>query len=224
MPTVSEAIRSSRWARSLTPEQLSRVEATVIDRTVPIDGHVCRTGEPVEAWVGVVEGLVKLCPASQAGKSAAFTCVTAGGWFGEGSVLKDRVWRFDAVALRRSRIAYVPSETFEWLLDNNIGFNRFLLHQLNERLGLFIGMIENDRLLDPDTRVARCLAGLFNEYLYPGIHQRLQLSQEEIGHLCGLSRQRANQALQVLAKAGILEAEYGHITVLDLDALRSFGR
>ena len=85
-------------------------------------------------------------------------------------------------------------------------------------------MIETDRLLDPDTRVARCLAGLFNEYLYPGIHQRLQLSQEEIGHLCGLSRQRANQALQVLAKAGILEAEYGHITVLDLDALRSFGR
>ena len=72
--------------------------------------------------------------------------------------------------------------------------------------------------------MARCLAGLFNEYLYPGIHQRLQLSQEEIGHLCGLSRQRANQALQVLAKAGILEAEYGHITVLDLDALRSFGR
>jgi len=32
------------------------------------------------------------------------------------------------------------------------------------------------------------------------------------GHLCGLSRQRANQALQVLAKAGILEAEYDHIT------------
>jgi CRP-like cAMP-binding protein len=94
--------------------------------------------------------------------------------------------------------------------------------QLNERLGQFIGMVENERLLDPDTRVARCLASLFNSHLYPGIERLVQISQEEVGLLSGSSRQRANQALQVLEKEGLLRVDYGGIRILDLDGLRRF--
>ena len=77
-------------------------------------------------------------------------------------------------------------------------------------------------MLDIDTRVARCLAALFNPYLNPGIGPQLQISQEEIGYLSGTSRQRANQALQVLEKEGVLKLDYGGITILDLDGLRRF--
>ena len=49
---------------------------------------------------------------------------------------------------------------------------------------------------DINTRVARCLASLFNSQLYPGIEKLVQISQEEVGLLSGASRQRANQALQ----------------------------
>jgi CRP/FNR family cyclic AMP-dependent transcriptional regulator len=108
------------------------------------------------------------------------------------------------------------------LLETSIPFNRFLLEQLNERLGHFIGLIEFDRLLDPDARVARCIASLFNPRLYPGVRTSLALSQEEIGYLCALSRQRVNQALQVLAEARLVALEYGRITVLDLEELRRF--
>ena len=94
--------------------------------------------------------------------------------------------------------------------------------QLNERLGQFIGMVEFDRMLDVDTRVARCLAALYNTHLYPGTDMLLQISQEEIGYLSGASRQRANQALQVLEKAGLLKVDYGGIQILDLDGLRRF--
>ncbi|HCE10098.1 MAG TPA: Crp/Fnr family transcriptional regulator, partial [Oxalobacteraceae bacterium] len=65
-----------------------------------------------------------------------------------------------------------------------------------------------------DTRVARCLAGLFNRHLYPWIGTLLQVSQEEIGYLTGTSRQRANQALQVLEKEGLLKVDYGGIQIL----------
>jgi hypothetical protein len=41
--------------------------------------------------------------------------------------------------------------------------------QLNERLGQFIAMVEYDRLLAPDARVARCIAQLYNPLLYPGL-------------------------------------------------------
>src|SRR3546814_9313724 len=79
------------------------------------------------------------------------------------------------------------------------------------------------RLLDPDARVARCLAELFNPLLYPGMGMRLTITQEEVGYLARVSRQRANQALGKLEEAGLLRVEYGAVRVLDLDGLKGYG-
>jgi CRP-like cAMP-binding protein len=152
----------------------------------------------------------------------SFTGISSGGWFGEGSLLKDEPRRYDIVALRDSVIAYVPRATFTTLLDQSPAFNRFLIMQLNERLGQFIALVEHDRLLGPDARLARCLAGLFNPVLYAGIGNSLPVSQEELAQIVGLSRQRVNQALKVLEQAGLLRVDYRGVTVLDLPGLRSF--
>lgn len=221
-PSLKEALRSAIWARTLTPEQIARVEATTFEVFVPKGGYVCRKGEVVDNWVGIIAGMVKMNNFSPSGKSVTFTGVPPGGWFGEGSLLKDEHRKYDAMALRDSRIARMPAETFHWLLETSLPFTRFLLMQLNERLGQFIGMVENERLLDPDTRVARCLASLFNSHLYPGIERLVQISQEEVGLLSGASRGRANQALQVLERQGLLRVDYGGIRILDLEGLRRF--
>ena len=127
------------------------------------------------------------------------------------------------LVMRRSRIAFVPRDTFQWLLDTSLPFTRFLLMQFNERLGQFIAAVEYERLLDIDSRVARAVSSLFNEHLYPGIGKTLEISQEEIGLLAGISRQRANQALKVLEQQGLVRVDYGVIEVLDLEGLRQYG-
>lgn len=220
--TLSELLRASLWTRSLTPAQVARVEAETQVRVLPVGVPVCRKGEPVEHWIGLIDGLVKMTSVTPEGKTTTFLGVTSGGWFGEGSLLKDKTRKYDVVTLRESRVAYMPRATFEWLLGSSIEFNRFLLMQLNERLGQFIAMVEYERLLEPDARVARSLAALFNPVLYPEQLTDVQLSQEEVGYLTGVSRQRANQALQVLEKAGLLKVEYGRIKILDLEGLRGF--
>ena len=222
MRTLAEMLRASLWTRSLTPAQVARVEGETLVRDLPVGVPVCRKGEPVEHWIGLIDGLVKMTSVSPEGKTTTFTGVTSGGWFGEGSLLKDRTRKYDVVTLRESRVAYMPRATFEWLLDTDIGFNRFLLMQLNERLAQFIAMVEYERLLEPDARVARSLAGLFNPILYPDQATDVQLSQEELGYLCGVSRQRVNQALRVLENAGLVKVEYGRIRILDLEGLRNF--
>ena len=83
-------------------------------------------------------------------------------------------------------------------------------------------MVEHERLLEPDAKVARALASLFNPQLYPATGPQIQISQEELGYLAGVSRQRVNQALQQLEKAGLVKAEYSAVTILDLDGLRCF--
>ena len=108
-----------------------------------------------------------------------------------------------------------------WLFENSVAFNRFLVGQLNERLGQFIAAREIDRLNDPDMRVARSLAALFNPVLYPGVGEVLRITQQELAYLVGLSRQRVNEALAALEAQGAIRVEYGGLRVLDLQALRT---
>ena len=196
------ALLGAPWAQQLTEELRRRVLAETAIRDVPAGGFVCRKGDPVDHWPGVLDGLVKLASVSPEGKSVSFTGVPTGGCFGEGSLLKSEPRRYDAIALRDSRIAFVPRNTFTLLLDGSVAFNRFILIQLNERLGHFIGMVEFDRSLGPNARLAKELAALFNPVLYPGSGKTLPVSQEELAHLVGLSRQRVNQALRQLDRSG----------------------
>ena len=227
MPSPAARLRTmleaSAWARALAPAELDRVAGETVVRTCPAGGLVCRKGETVEHWIGVVDGLVKMASVSAEGKPMSFTGIGTGGWFGEGSLLKDEPRRYDIVALRDSIVAYMPRATFARLLDRHIPFNRFLLVQLNERLGQFIAQVERDRLHGPEARLARSLAGLFNPVLYPGIGPTLPVSQEELGQLVGLSRQRVNQALKRLESEGLVSVEYGGVTVRDLARLRDYG-
>ena len=184
---------------------------------------LCRVGRPVTFWFGVIDGLLKMSNdsnSSSGGIPITFTGVPPGGWFGEGTVLKGECYRYNIQALRKSVVAGIPAATFHWLLDRSIGFNRFVMNQLNERLGQFIGAREIDRLSHPDARVARSLAALFHPVLYPGVGELLRITQQELGYLVGLSRQRVNLALTTLEAAAIIRVEYGGVRVLDLDRLR----
>ncbi|CAB3650853.1 Crp/Fnr family transcriptional regulator [Achromobacter mucicolens] len=214
---------AAAWFRVLDAEQQARVERDLSVQQVVAGSIIERKGELAQAWIGVLAGLVKVSVGNSEGKVASLTGVPAGGWIGEGSLLKREVRKYDIVALRDSVVARLPGATFDWLLDTSIPFNRYLLHQLNERVAQFIGKAEYDRLLDPDARVARCLAELFNPLLYPGMGMRLTITQEEVGYLARVSRQRANQALRKLEEAGLLNVEYGAVRVLDLDGLKQYG-
>ena len=214
---------AAAWFRLLEPEQQRRVEQDVVMSQVAAGSIIERKGELAQAWIGVIAGLVKISVGTSDGRMASLTGVPAGGWVGEGSLLKHEIRKYDVVALRDSVIARMPSATFEWLLDTSIPFNRYLLHQLNERVAQFIGKAEYDRLLNPDSRIARCLTELFNPLLYPGMGMRLAITQEEIGFLARVSRQRVNQALRTLEAAHLLRVEYAAVRVLDLEGLKRFG-
>ena len=112
MRLLEDMLALSPWTRELSAEQLERIRGTIIVREFASGSTVCRKGDPASAWVGVIDGLVKLHSLSPAGKSVTFAGIPAGGWFGEGSVLKGEPFKYDIVALRDSRIAFMPEATF----------------------------------------------------------------------------------------------------------------
>jgi len=219
-PTDAE-LAGIPWLGLLRPEERAiAVPELQLSEARPGD-LICRIGRPVTYWFGVVDGLLKMSGENAEGQAMTFAGLPPGGWFGEGTVLKREAYRYNVQTLRKSLVAGLPVDTFHRLLDQSIGFNRFVMNQLNERLGQFIAAREIDRMNSPNLRVARSLAALFNPVLYPGVGEVLRITQQELAYLVGLSRQRVNEALAALEQHGLIRVEYGGLRVLSLEGLRT---
>jgi len=219
-PTVQE-LDGIPWLRLLSDTECEHTVPRIVVGDAQTGDAVCRIGRDPTYWFGVVEGLLKMNIDTDKGDSLTFTGVSRGGWFGEGTALKREPYRYNVNALRPSVVAGLPIDSFHTLLAGSIGFNRFIMNQLNERLGQFIAAREIDRINNPDLRVARNLAALVNPVLFPGVGEVLDITQQELGYLVGLSRQRVNVALKRLEEAQWIRVSYGGIRVLNLPALRS---
>lgn len=209
------------WLRLLSHKEREHTLPRIVVGDAETGDAVCRIGRDPTYWFGVVDGLLKMNIDTDKGDSLTFTGVSRGGWFGEGTALKREPYRYNVNALRPSVVAGLPIDSFHALLSESIGFNRFIMNQLNERLGQFIAAREIDRINNPDLRVARNLAALVNPVLFPGVGEVLDITQQELGYLVGLSRQRVNVALKQLEQAQWIRVSYGCIRVLNLAALRS---
>ncbi|MEZ5816306.1 MAG: Crp/Fnr family transcriptional regulator [Hyphomicrobiaceae bacterium] len=210
------------WADALTEAEAERARRGVSERQFPAGAYICHRGDKLDSWTGVVSGLVKIGAISASGKAITFAGIGAGGWLGEGSVLKGEPRKYDLVALRTTRLAMMNRSTFMWLFDNSVGFNKFLVTQLNERMGQFIATIEHDRLHDPTARVARNIAWLFNPVLYPRLGDHIEITQEELALLAGVSRQIVSRALKILEEKAMIRVERGGLTVVNVDGLATY--
>lgn len=204
------------WFAELSAEARNRL----LERTFTMAGHkgdvLLSAGEPVKGWYAVLSGLVKLQSMSAEGRVSAFLGVPDGEWFGEGSTLKTEPRRYDVIALRDTTLLCLPRAQFNELLASSLPFNHFLVAHLNRRLGQAMTIIEAGRLRAPEQRVALYLSRVF----WQG-RRKLLLSQEELGHLAGLSRQTVNRALQTLEAQGLVSLEFGRVAILDEQALAS---
>ncbi|MGB3501723.1 MAG: Crp/Fnr family transcriptional regulator [Mesorhizobium sp.] len=222
MTEKTDIVAQFVWANELTPAELERARKGMIERHFAKGSYITHRGDKLDYWTGVVAGLVKISAISVSGKAMTFAGIGAGGWFGEGSVLKDEPRRYDLVAMGETRMALMPRATFMWLYENSTGFNRFLVRQLNERMGQFIATIEYDRILSPKARVARHISWLLNPVLYPDTATSIEIGQEELALLAALSRPVVNRSLQALEAEGLLAVEHGRIVVRNLTALNFY--
>ena len=183
MPTLAEALRDSAWGRELTGKSLnarSPEPSSAASKPAPS----CMKGEPVDHWMGVIDGLVKMASNWVTGKTTTFTGLTSGGWFGEGSMLKKETRKYDVMALRESRVAYMNRGTFLWLMDHSIPFNRFPDHAA-ERTPRPVHRDDGTRASARHRRPAGAQPRRdVQPGALPGTARELQISQEELGFLC----------------------------------------
>jgi len=116
---LDRLLNQSPWTAGLSPAERARVERDTIERAWPAGAVIFPKHAPALHWLGVIEGMAKADNVDADGRSTTFIGVSAGGWFGEGSVLKGEPRPYAVVALRDTRLALLPRETFEWLLGTH---------------------------------------------------------------------------------------------------------
>lgn len=219
---LRDFLDTSPWSACLTPDQMDIVRQHTTLRRFDAGSTVCLRGSPAMHWLGVVDGMLKVDTITSDGRSTTFAGVAGGAWFGEGATLKGEARPYSVVAIRDTSVAFMPRYTFIGLIDESRPFSRWVIDHLNARLGHYIALVESMRLQDVTGRVAYSLSELFNPRLFPATNRNLQISQEEIARLCGLSRQNVNRELHRLEKAGLLQIRYGVIEVIDLAGLQNY--
>ena len=218
--TLDALLGQSSWFIRLDEPARKQVRGDASERAVAQGDSLGYDGERQHAWFGVLEGLIKWSITARDGRTVTLGGQSVGSWFGEGTLIRNAPRHSDLIALRHSRVATIPFDTFDWLRHQSPSFNEFLLTQLNERLHWFMGNFAAHGLLDTESQVARALVGMVHPLLNPRGERHLQLSQEELANLAAVSRQSCNSALMRFKDAGLVRSEYGGIVVIDLPGLQ----
>lgn len=214
---VARFLRTQPWFLQLPADKQTEVRDSIQTLAADKGKLLLTAGVEVEGWYAVLSGLVKLQSPSAQGRVSAFLGVPDGEWFGEGSALKTERRRYEVVALRDTVLLCLPRAQFAELLAQSLTFNHFLVGHLNRRLGQAMAIVEAGRLRAPGQRVALYLSQLF----WQG-RRRVVLSQEELGHLAGLSRQTVNRALKSMEEQGLVSLDFGRVKILDAQALDAY--
>jgi CRP/FNR family cyclic AMP-dependent transcriptional regulator len=96
--------RIASWSRELNARETEIARAGIVEKSYRANEFIFMRGDDFEYWTGVVTGLGGWASCGPAARPRACN-LTAGAWFGEGSILKNEARRYDVVALRDTRLA-----------------------------------------------------------------------------------------------------------------------
>jgi len=216
-PTAQRFIEAQPWFASAPLAVQDRLRAEVFAQQADKGAVMMPAGSAVQGWHAVLSGLVMLQSPASKGRSSAFIGVPDGEWFGEGSAMKPEPRKYHVVALRPTTLLCLPLPLFDLLRETHLAFNQFLVLHLNMRLGQAMTIIEAGRTQSPEHRVALYLSRLFWRST-----RRLNLTQDELGQLVGLSRQTVNRVLRTLEDQGIVSLDFGRVAIVDDEALGTY--
>lgn len=181
-------------------------------------------GSTPNALFCVERGIVRLCVTSSNGRVAVLGLVKPGHWFGEASIFTGEARSHDAIAVVDSELLAVPATALHELVDHRPDYLLQFLRLMGLRYKSTLERMDGTILQPLPTRLARKLLEAYRiESLLPGAAPKvlLHLSQEDLGHMLGVSRQSINKVLKQWEERGVVEVSYRSIMLLKPQVLEA---
>jgi CRP-like cAMP-binding protein len=216
---VTGILRQTDLLHSVSALDLQAVIAASRLRAFRRGQVVFTRGDPGDTLIVVISGRVKVVVRSADGGELTLTIIQPGGVLGELSIADGGPRSADAETLEPSQLLLVPRETIQDICARTPSAAQALTNSITAILRRLTEAASDLVFLDLPRRVAKVL--LSQPRGDDGVI-RLNLSQEELAHQVGGTRQSVNAALRGFERRGWIEVHDRAVTVKQATALGRF--
>jgi CRP-like cAMP-binding protein len=221
--SLAKTILSRRgWLSEQPPQLRAMILDSVRVRRFDTGTAFFRQGELPEGLFGLVGGRVKFRTCTRDGREVVQGLTGPGNWFGEVSLFDGRPRGQDAVALGPAVAAMFPVDCFRSITEAHPQYLRNFAEIMAGNIREMTAFIYDVAAAAPSARIERLLGFLVQHEFdrAPGSPVVLDVGQDILAAVAGLSRQTVNRELNRLAAAGVVECRYGRVLV-DESVLRA---
>jgi CRP/FNR family transcriptional regulator len=206
-------LEEAEFFRALSPEQLDRTRALVVEKRI-IRGRVLFfEGKPAEYLWAIRRGEVRLYKSSSDGRITTLDTVGPGGIFGAVSALEEGNYPASAEGVTDGVAWCLPRNTFLRMIVENpwltVEILRVISHRLydaHERVRSFAHDSAPSRLAQALLRAAR--------------NGEAQVTRRALAEAAGTTVETAIRVLRSFERNGVIHGNVGRVVVLDEVALR----
>ncbi len=195
-------------------DQLEPMAHLVHSATVPAATVLVSAQLPGDAVYFIISGSVKRQLVTDDGAEITLALLGPGDTIGESTLVSRRAHATSVVTRQETTIMWIDRKEFLRCLDLAPALSRNLVRLLSERLRRADERIATLSTLDVTGRVAHQLLRLAERFgrTQPGVgvHISMPVTQGEIAEMVAATRERVNQVMMGLRKAGVLTIDADH--------------
>ncbi len=214
--------------RDCAPTTLHALVDAGVWRSLARGEVLARRGEPFDNLCLVVAGSLEASLLRHDGHRHLVGLLQPGDVLGMIS-MQDHLGHVNDLSARANAtvVLRIPGPEIRRLRQADPALPRAFEQQLAFRSRMLYERLASDPSMPLELRLVRLLQTLREVYGQPvpqGVLLQLKISQSDLGDWLGVSRQRANFAVQQLRKDGMIELRYSTITITDPQRLAACAR
>ena len=221
----SELLRKS-WLSGFPEDVIADAAACGSLKSVDDGTLLHARGAEADGFYTIASGSVRFTRTTADGHATTIAVLDAPSWFGEISLFDGLPRSHDGYAVGASIVLFHSKSDFKRLLDTYPAIYERFAKMLCLRLRATFDLVEEAAVAPLQQRLARRLLEL--AHLKPSMLEaeaiarvrEVPLTQEELGHLLGKSRQSISKLLQAWEQNGLIQTKYGRISIKQPNALR----
>jgi len=194
-------------------------------RSFEVGAYLAREGEPATSLLVIERGRVRVTRTSRHGRELVLRLLGAGDTLGELGVLDaGGIRTANAIAAEPTVCVMLSRDDLHAAIRSTPDLGLRLLASLVGYVRRKDEELADVVFLDLPGRVARKLLELADRHGEPaagGVRIGVRVPQGELASMVGASRENVNRALAQFATLGAVTIDRGHITITDVDRLRS---
>ncbi|MGO1402357.1 MAG: Crp/Fnr family transcriptional regulator [Flaviflexus sp.] len=206
----------------LSEEDQAKLTELMSEETLRRGESLFHEGDSGDNLFIIVDGKIKLGHASDDGRENLIAILGPREIIGELSLFDLGKRSTSATAVAPTTLLSLSHEDLMGFIDTNPDMAKHMLRQLAQRLRRTNELMADLVFADVPGRVAKALLDLasrFGERTQEGVYVAHDLTQEEIAHLVGASRETVNKSLADFVSRGWIRLEGRAVTLIEIGRL-----